>query len=127
MSTVFLPHQKWGRPGFQLGRGRLPAGTLNKTEKAYSDHLEAKKARGDVLWYRFEALRLKLADNTFYTADFTVMVEEGYIEFHEVKGFWHDAGRIKIKVAAEQYPMFRFKAYKTRSKKAGGGWEVENF
>jgi hypothetical protein len=64
---------------------------------------------GDILWYRFEGLKLRLADNTFYTPDFAVMAADGVMECHEVKGFWRDDARAKIKIAAEQYP-FRFKA-----------------
>ncbi len=81
---------------------------------------------GDVLWYRFEGLKLRLADNTFYTPDYAVMKSDGLIECHEVKGFWEDAARIKIKVAAEMYP-FRFLAIKVKAKKDGGGWEQESF
>ena len=48
------------------------------------------------------------------------------MECHEVKGFWSDDARVKIKVAADMYP-FRFMALKVLSKKNGGGWEVETF
>ena len=106
--------------------GRLKPGTMNKSESAYADHLEALKAAGSVLWWRFEGLKLRLADATFYTPDFAVMAADGVIECHEVKGFWQDDARVKIKVASEQYP-FRFLAIKARAKKAGGGWEVESF
>jgi hypothetical protein len=41
---------------------------------------------------------------------------------HEVKGFWQDDARVKIKVAASIYP-FKFIAVK----KAKGGWEREEF
>ena len=51
---------------------------------------------------------------------------DGILEMHEVKGFWQDDARVKIKVAASIYP-FRFVAVKARAKKHGGGWEVENF
>ena len=106
--------------------GRLKRGEMNKSESAYAMHLEGLKASGSVLWWRFEGLKLRLADSTFYTPDFAVMAQDGVIECHEVKGFWQDDARVKIKVASEQYP-FRFLAIKARAKKAGGGWEVENF
>jgi hypothetical protein len=48
------------------------------------------------------------------------------IELHEVKGFWTDDARVKIKVAASIYP-FKFMAVKPRPQKVGGGWEVEEF
>ncbi|MFX6258524.1 DUF1064 domain-containing protein, partial [Acinetobacter baumannii] len=45
---------------------------------------------------------------------------------HEVKGFWTDDARVKIKVAAEQYPL-TFLAVKAKAKKDGGGWAIETF
>lgn len=106
--------------------GRLKTGQMNKTEQAYDAHLEALQHAGQVRWRKFEGLKLRLADNTFYTPDFAVMAADGVIECHEVKGFWQDDARAKIKVAADLYP-FRFIAVKARTKKSGGGWEVEAF
>lgn len=106
--------------------GRLKAGERNKTERAYENLLEAMRISGDVLWYKFEGMKLRLADNTFYTPDFAVMLSSGQIEMHEVKGFWQDDARVKIKIAAELYP-FRFVAAKPKAKKNGGGWELEVF
>ena len=102
--------------------GRLKAGTMNRTEAAYAQLLEAMKQRGELLWYRFEGLKLRLADATFYSPDFAVMTADGTIECHEVKGHWRDDARVKIKVAADQYP-FRFVAV-TRD---GGTWSFEAF
>lgn len=109
-----------------LALGRLKSGEMNKTEAAYQQFLELEKAAGRVQWYRFEGVKLRLADKTFYTPDFAVMASDGVIEMHEVKGFWTDDARVKIKVAADQYP-FRFKAFKVRTKRNGGGWEQEDF
>jgi hypothetical protein len=106
--------------------GRLPVGQMNKTEAAYAVLLEALKVAGQIQWFRFEGLKLRLADKTFYTPDFAVMRDDGVMECHECKGFWMDDARVKIKVAAEMYP-FRFMAAKQRSKKSGGGWEYEVF
>ncbi|WP_439270061.1 DUF1064 domain-containing protein [Pseudomonas neustonica] len=102
--------------------GRLKAGKMNKTEQAYDRYLGALKAAGEILWYRFEGIKFRLADNTFYTPDFSVMRADGLLEQHEVKGFWTDDARVKIKVAAEQFPV-RFVAVK----KKGSGWEREYF
>lgn len=109
-----------------LALGRLAAGSMNKTEAAYEDHLRLLASAGEVLWWRFEGLKLRLADNTFYTPDFAVMAGDGVIECHEVKGHWTDDARVKIKVAAASYP-FRFRAVKAEAKKRGGGWVVETF
>lgn len=106
--------------------GRLKTGAMNKTEAAYAQHLALRQAAGEVLWHRFEGLKFRLADNTFYTPDFAVMLADGTLEAHEVKGFWADDARVKIKVAADLYPI-RFIAVKAQAKKAGGGWDVEAF
>ena len=106
--------------------GRLKAGVMNKTESAYDTALAARKHAGEIAWYRFEGVKLRLADNTFYTPDFAVMLADGAMECHEVKGFWQDDARAKIKIAADQYP-FRFIAVTAKTKKSGGGWAVEEF
>jgi hypothetical protein len=106
--------------------GRLPVGVMNKTEAAYDAHLLELERAGEVLWRKFEAVKLRLADNTFYTPDFAVLPRSCVLELHEVKGFWQDDARVKIKVAAALYP-FRFLAVTARSKKNGGGWEREEF
>lgn len=113
-------------PAATFALGRLAVGSMNKTEAAYDVTLREKALAGEVLWWRFEGLKLRLADNTFYTPDFAVMAADGVIECHEVKGHWTDDARVKIKVAADQYP-FRFLAVKAEAKKRGGGWRIETF
>ncbi|MCG9014554.1 DUF1064 domain-containing protein [Laribacter hongkongensis] len=106
--------------------GRLKTGQMNKTEEAYAKHLEQRCHAGEVAWFKFEGLKFRLADNTFYTPDFAVMLASGVMEAHEVKGFWQDDARAKIKIAADMYP-FRFIAVKVQAKKDGGGWSREVF
>lgn len=106
--------------------GRLKSGQMNKTEAAYAAHLEQMKGAGAILWYAFEGMKFRLADNTFYTPDFAVLLTNGELEMHEVKGFWTDDARVKIKVAADRFPM-RFLAVKVKPKKDGGGWAREAF
>lgn len=106
--------------------GRLKVGDKNKTEQSYGELLERRKLAGEVAWYRFEGIKLRLADNTFYTPDYAVMLTDGSLEMHECKGHWEDDARVKIKVAANQYP-FRFVAVKALPKSGGGGWKEEEF
>ena len=47
------------------------------------------------------------------------MICNEQMEMHEVKGFWQDDARVKIKVAAQMYP-FRFLAAKLKPKKLDG-------
>jgi hypothetical protein len=105
-----------------VATGMLPLRQMNRTEAAYAITLDMRMRVGEILWYEFEALKLRLADNTFYTPDFFVMLADRSLECHEVKGFWQDDARVKIKVAAEHFP-FRFVAVK----KSKQGWETEEF
>lgn len=107
--------------------GRLKTGQKNKTEQAYElEVLKPAMQDGSISWYRFEGVKLRLADNTFYTPDYCVMRSDGTMEMHEVKGFWQDDARVKIKVAADMYPL-KFIAVKRQAKKNGGGWGIEEF
>ncbi len=106
--------------------GRLKTGEMNKTEAAYAGHLELRRRAGEVEAVWFEGITLKLAEGCRYTPDFLVMLADGRLEAHEVKGFWTDDARVKIKVAASKFP-FRFVALKALPRKAGGGWEEEDF
>lgn len=102
--------------------GRMKAGKMNKTEVAYADYLEVLKRGGEVLWYAFEPMNLRLADKCFYCVDFLVMLKSGQLECHEVKGFFTDDSLVKIKAAAEKFP-FRFIAVRL----VKGSWEVREF
>lgn len=95
---------------------------MNKLEEKYAACLELGRRAGSILEYKFESVKLRLADKTFYTPDFMVVNADGVLEMHEVKGFWEDDARVKIKVAAETFP-FHFKAITHKR----GQWEVENF
>lgn len=107
--------------------GRMAEGKMNGTEQAYADLLEGRKLAGEVAWWKFEAIKLRLADNTFYTPDFFVMMADGRLQVHEVKGgVWQDDSRVKIKVAASLYP-FEFFGAMPKRKKDGGGWDIEAF
>lgn len=103
--------------------GRLKDREMNKTERAYSQHLELLKASGDVLWWEFEAIRLRLADNTTYTPDFFVMASNGQLEVHEIKGYAMDDSMVKLKVADEIFP-FRFLLIRAEDK-ACTRWKVK--
>jgi len=112
-----------------LALGRMKSGERNKTEAAYEAHLEQLKREGVIQWYAFEGMTFKLAKDTRYTPDFIVLLANGEMECHEVKGakilFQSDA-KVKIKIAAEMFP-FRFIAIYAKAKKDGGGWEIQEF
>lgn len=102
--------------------GRLPTGTMNKTEAAYARRLDAMKYCGDIVWWAFEPINIRLAKNCYYRVDFLVMLNTGAIEAHEVKGFWTDDARAKITIAASLLP-FPFIAARIIK----GQWEFEYF
>jgi hypothetical protein len=104
--------------------GRLKTGEMNRLESAYAQKLESDKAAGLVLWYRFEGVKLRLADATFLSPDFFVMTSTGELQAHECKGFMQEDANVKLKVAAATYP-FRFFLIKARAKKDGGGFSVQ--
>lgn len=113
-----------------LAKGRMKAGAMNKTEKAYSLYLESERQAGRIERFWFEAIKLKIADGTcFYTPDFLVLLPDGTLELHEVKGspkiFQEDA-KVKVKSASTQYP-FPVKVVFPRTKKSGGGWDVQEY
>ncbi|HGM6611867.1 DUF1064 domain-containing protein [Stenotrophomonas maltophilia] len=111
-----------------LALGRLKTGEMNKTEAAYAERLRALQAAGEILWHRFEGLKLRLADNTFLTVDFAVMRADGQLEMHDVKGskaIYTDDAKVKMKVAAQMYPFVFVVAY-PRPKREGGGWLLED-
>ena len=102
--------------------GRMKQGQLNRTEQAYSDRLARMQQMGEIKWFLFEGMNLRLADKTFYRPDFVVLNAKDELEIHEVKGFWLDDARCKIKVAAERFP-FKFMAVQYKHKQ----WIFEEF
>lgn len=106
--------------------GRLKTGEMNKTEAAYQEYLQDRQFVGHIAWFKFEGIKLRLADNTFYTPDFAVMLANGEMQLHEVKGFWTDDAKVKTKVAASMYP-FKIIAVTAKTKKSGGGWAFQEF
>ena len=117
-----FPHRPGINKAFALGR--LPAGTMNGTESRYASLLEVRKRAGEIQWYAFEMVTIKLAADTRYTPDFCVMIANGELEFHETKGRMQDDALAKIKVAARLFPA-RFYLIYAKPKKLGGGWDVQ--
>jgi hypothetical protein len=114
-------------------RGRKPRipGEMNKTEAAYGDVLKAQLIAGEIEDYKFESIKFRLADRTWYTPDFMVQAIGGQQEIHEVKAMTskgkvliEDDANVKLKVVAEQYSQYVFKVCAMRPKKLGGGFDV---
>ena len=117
---------KGGRiPAQFLALGRKPKSQgvrgMNRTEAEWSRGLEAKRQAGELLYWSFEPIKIRLADRTWYEPDFLVVLASGELELHEVKGgFVMDDARLKFKVCAEHFPARLVWAQKT-----GQEWKVE--
>jgi hypothetical protein len=98
---------------------------MNKLEERFSFYLETLKRAGEIVWWAYEPIRLRLATNkTTYTPDFLVMTKDLELQVFETKGYWTQASRIKTKIAADMYP-FRF--FGVMWDKKGKCWEMEEF
>ena len=95
-------------------------GVMNATEFEYSRELAARWQRHELIWFAFEPFALRLARGASFTPDFVVLTDKGHLQFHEVKGHWREAARVRIKVAASKFPFPFFVVQKTRD-----GWSVE--
>ena len=108
--------------------GRLPKGRMNKTEQAYAERLDAMKAAGEIIDWKFHPMNIRLATNAFYEVDFLVLHADMSLAIHETKGgFTTDKGQLKIRMCAEVMPWFTFYKAIKKPKKYGGGWEIQEF
>jgi len=114
------------------GKQRAP-GEMNRTEAAYASQLDLLLKAGQIVWYKFEGIKLRLADNTFYTPDFAVLLPDGTFEFHETKALrkqkdgkmkphFEDDARVKLKIVAELYPFTFIATWLNETKT---GWDKE--
>ena len=101
-------------------------GEMNGLEKRYAELLDlaTRMKLAEVASFKFEPMKLRLAPKTFYSPDFMVIRPDGAVEFHEVKGHWEDDARVKVKVAAEIFPEFRFVGVTWDRRH---GWQYERF
>ena len=117
------------------GRVRKKKGEMNETEKAFARELDMQKLAGEVLWYGFENWTFLLADKTSYTPDFPVLYATMELWAIDVKGttktpggkykaFSEEDARVKIKLAADLFPL-RFGVAYLLPKSAGGAWRID--
>ena len=97
---------------------------MNQWEMLYAqEELEPRRLIGEIQWYGFEAMKIRLADGAYYTPDFAVLESSGALWFAEIKGFAREAAVVRFKVAAETTP-FEFRMYRKKKIAEGGGWEL---
>jgi hypothetical protein len=87
---------------------------MNKTERAFAEILVVAFTRCWICQWRREPVTFRLAGRTRYTPDFGIWPRQrpgdGDCRYTliEVKGFMRDDAAVKIKVAADLYPQFRW-------------------
>jgi hypothetical protein len=106
-------------PTGRVNQSQPTPGKMNKTEQLYAYELDLLQRAGKIKLWKFEGLKLRLADRTTYSPDFVVWHLDNSIELVETKGYWQEDAKVKFKVAREAFPCFTFTAIK-RNK---SGWE----
>jgi hypothetical protein len=109
-------------------------GKKNKSEQAYEHYLALEKATGRVLDWWFEPMSLRLSECDAgqplrYSPDFLVLAADGTVYLDDVKAplrrgqkFDDPAAVIRIKAAADRYPLFLFRIVRPIR---GGAWDVQ--
>ena len=109
---------------------RDPCTGLNQTEAAFlQEVLRPLEAAGIIIRIDFEPEGLRVGlpgSRSVYWPDFRLQWADGIIDFVEVKGYWLEDARVKIKAVAALHP-YTFRAVQRKPRKAGGGWTVETF
>jgi hypothetical protein len=77
----------------------------NATERRYLAHLDLQYKGGEVAAYIWKPGSLSLAKGLTYRPDALVVTNDGYLEIHEVKGFWQDTAKAKWKMCKEKFWM----------------------
>lgn len=90
---------------------------MNKTEQAFYDkYIEPKYRDGTIIKSRYERLKIVLAPGSTYTPDFMFTTWDGKTVVIEIKGFWREDDRVKIKVASDLFPEWYWFAVTTTTK-----------
>lgn len=108
---------------------------MNKTEQEFASRLESLRQAGEIKWWGWEVIQVKITEDRHrYTPDFMVVENDDTITMYDTKGQGQSYKRrggshgiVKMKDAAARYPMFRWILVKKRTKKQGGGWEERQF
>ena len=124
-------------PGDMTAAETKPRRTVaNATEARFArEVLDPYKRSGVIDGYTFEGIKILLAAATpatdgqakipaaYYTPDFVVWKHGCQPCGVELKGFWRESARLRIKVAADRHPWMTF----TSARLVKGRWEYERF
>lgn len=113
-STVFIETPKEKIRGYKIIDADPPIalGTLvapkyrSDLERRYADEvLEPERLAGEILGWWYEPMTLHLGGGVKYKPDFGVLPKSREYRFIETKGFWREAARARIKLAASIFPF----------------------
>jgi hypothetical protein len=110
------------RHGETMAKGRIanPTG-MNKIETDYHEHLRGRLLNGEIVWFMFGAINLKMGHDLHYRIDEFVMLPDGELQAHEVKGpYEREDSKVKRRTAARMFPWPLYIV--TRD---GDGWNME--
>jgi hypothetical protein len=91
----------------------------SKLERTYAlQYLTPLVHAGQLKDWKYEALKFRLADGSWFTPDFAVVLLNGAHEIHELKGWMREAARVRFLVARELFPSYRWRMIE----KKAGAW-----
>lgn len=106
--------------GKATGRLPVPKG-MNKTEESYSHRLTELCMAGDVIWFGFEALKVRIGRNCWLTPDFLVMYLDRHLELHDTKGrkgktyYAEDDAIVKARAVGADFPIPIYFVFRERN------------
>ena len=120
-------------------RPRHENGKMNTGESHYARHLDALLAAGKISGWWFEFMTFTLAELCRIQPDFTVLLPDGQIELHEIKGgkwvdckdgrewtfFAEEDARVKMRMAGSVIPFPLYVIWPNNAKaikKGGDPW-----
>lgn len=115
--------------------GRAPwTPKMNGTERAYDAYLRTQYAAGEILWWHFEPIMIRLGPDCHFKPDFLILYADHHLELHDTKGtqrrkvgdkayYSRDTGSIKARVVAMHFPIPIYFLFST----GDGGWGKKGF
>jgi len=95
----------------------------SKADAAWAKRLGEEKRRGDIQWYAYEPIGLRLSLNgkkCVYWVDFIIIDNGGRVVAQEIKGgYIRPKGLVKYQAAEALYPWLRFEMWQVSRK---GTW-----
>lgn len=101
-------------------------GEMNGLESQFAQRLEDLKQIKAIRSWSYESVKFRIAFGEkpcWFTPDFVVVDRMGEIACYETKGWWREAARLRIKVAAGVVTWARFIGVK----RIKGEWIFESF